>query len=493
MARKTFVTSTPNRTGAFMVASEIIAKHHANIVRVSYNKAVDLHTLFIDVVADEDALLHIAQELDAIGYLDNRITEINVLMIEVKIPDQPGMLLPVLKTLSSFDVNISYINSTQSAGNYQNFVLGLLIEKPELIHTLIDEIRKIYEVKILGFNDSSNCFDNSIFYIRLANEVQEQLHLSEETTLEFVSEANRVLQMLQRTKENPDKIFRYIREFMNFVSNHKGKNFQCRIDSIPVNDGLTLYCIEPVCGSNTYILKSPREIILIDTGYALYYEEMMAQFRALFPDWDDCAKKIYITHADVDHCGLLSQLKDATLYLNQKSADSLRRQSQGILDYRESREFCFGYSKLSRIISGYTPPDVDRAVIIDQNTPKEHDHLLAIGGFSIGGADFEILEGSGGHLYGEMVLVCRKYGILFTGDNFLNFQGFSSELQHFNSIAPYLMRSVNIDSKKAQDMRNEIIALLKQVEAAAGKSCLVCGGHGSVSVYEDGALSAFSS
>ena len=51
MARKTFVTSMPDNAGAFLRASKIIARNHGNIVRVSYNKAVDLHMLFIDVVA----------------------------------------------------------------------------------------------------------------------------------------------------------------------------------------------------------------------------------------------------------------------------------------------------------------------------------------------------------------------------------------------------------------------------------------------------------
>jgi len=491
MARKTFVTSTPDKTGAFMAAAEIIAKNNGNIVRVSYNKAVDLHMLFVDVVAEEDALPGIARELDEIGYLSKKITEINVLMIEIKIPDHPGMLLPALRILNGFDVNISYINSTQGADDHQNFVMGLLIEKPELIQKLLGELRGIYQVNLLGYNDSANSFDNSIFYIQLANEVKEQLHLSDEQTLEFISEANRVLQMLQRTNENPDKIFRYIREFSNFISNHRGDRFRCKITRIPVAPGLILYGIEPVCGSNMYILKAPEELILIDTGYALYYEEVMSKFYELFPDWEHCEKHVYITHADVDHCGLLSRLEDVTLHLNQKSADNFRRQGMGILDYRESKEFCFGYSKLSRIISGYTPPDMESAVIIDKNTPKEHEHLLPIGGFSIGGVDFEILEGSGGHLYGEMILVCRDRGILFTGDSFLNFQGFSSELQRFHSIAPYLMRSVNMDSGKAAHMREEIVLLLERIAADRGQSCLVCGGHGAISVWREGRLEAY--
>jgi formyltetrahydrofolate hydrolase len=54
MPRKSFVTNMPDKSGTFMRASVIIARHGGNIIRVSYNKAVDLHMLFIDVQASAD-------------------------------------------------------------------------------------------------------------------------------------------------------------------------------------------------------------------------------------------------------------------------------------------------------------------------------------------------------------------------------------------------------------------------------------------------------
>lgn len=51
MERKSYVTSMPDESGALLRASRIIAGHGGNIVRASYNKAVDLHMLFLDVAA----------------------------------------------------------------------------------------------------------------------------------------------------------------------------------------------------------------------------------------------------------------------------------------------------------------------------------------------------------------------------------------------------------------------------------------------------------
>ncbi|MGE4485756.1 MAG: MBL fold metallo-hydrolase, partial [Oscillospiraceae bacterium] len=225
-------------------------------------------------------------------------------------------------------------------------------------------------------------------------------------------------------------------------------------------------------------------------GYALYKDETLKIFRELIPDWDDRAKMIYVTHADVDHCGLLSEIGDAVLFLNEKSCESLKRQKDGILDYRETEEFGFGYSRLSRIISNYNPPSLENAVIFDRDTPKEHDKLLKIGELSIEDITFDILEGSGGHLGGEMIYASEEAGIVFTGDNLVNIDDFSEDVKYFNSIAPYLVKSVNVDSQKATRTRKEIISLINRMQKESGRRCIVCGGHGPVSVLINDRLEA---
>ena len=178
MAKKTFVTNMPDKSGAFMTASKIIFNRGGNIIRVSYNKAVDLHTLFLDVEADEKELNQIAKELFAVGYLNEKIPETRVIIVSVKIPDMPGALLPVLKILDRYDINISYINSTSVHAQYQNFVMGLLIETPSVIKLVLDDISELYQINIMDYDESETTLDNTIFYIRLANDMQKLLGLS---------------------------------------------------------------------------------------------------------------------------------------------------------------------------------------------------------------------------------------------------------------------------------------------------------------------------
>ena len=59
----------PDKAGAFLKASKIISKLGGNIVRVNYNKALDLHTLFVEVSASTAAHKKIQKELEKCNYL----------------------------------------------------------------------------------------------------------------------------------------------------------------------------------------------------------------------------------------------------------------------------------------------------------------------------------------------------------------------------------------------------------------------------------------
>jgi len=491
MARKSFVTTMPDKSGAFLRASKIIAAHGGNIVRVSYNKAVDLRMLFLDIEAGDDSLFEIERELTGIGYLHEKIIETRVIEVSVRIPDASGAVLPVLEILNRHDINISYLNSASGDSPWQDFKMGLLIEDPRLIKTLLDEISAIYPIDIIQCDSSEENLDNTVFYIRLANEMQGLLGIGPEETMEFITESNRILQILQTGGEDARKVFAYIRRFASFVSSHRGENFRVNIERVSLSQDVTLYALEPPCGSNTYVLEAPETLTLLDTGYAVYAPEMMEVFLSLWPDFRARPKRIYITHADVDHCGLLSVLTDAEIILNQKSAQSLKRQAAGIPDYRENTQLGAGYSKISRIISGYRPADPARFQILDCGTPEEHDDMREIGHMTAGDLDFTICEGSGGHLKGEMVYVCRKAGAIFTGDLLVNISGFSQEVAEFNSLAPYLIKSVNMNSAKATQMRHTLLRMAETISLENGRPCVLFCGHGPVSVVKDGRLMAY--
>ncbi|UKI38450.1 MAG: hypothetical protein L6V93_11340 [Clostridiales bacterium] len=80
----------PNHIGAFLKASRCFAANDVNITRVSYNKAVDSHMLFIDAEGTKENLKSAGDELEKIGYLQCEENGKNVILLEFKLCDVPG-------------------------------------------------------------------------------------------------------------------------------------------------------------------------------------------------------------------------------------------------------------------------------------------------------------------------------------------------------------------------------------------------------------------
>lgn len=95
---------------------------------------------------------------------------------------------------------------------------------------------------------------------------------------------------------------------------------------------------------------------------------------------------------------------------------------------------------------------------------------VAIGELTFGDLHFLLFEGNGGHVRGETILFDPGQRVMFTGDNLVNIKGFSGDQRTFNALAPYLMTSVNMDSKEATACRRLLLKWAKGV--------FVCPGHG---------------
>lgn len=478
MKTQTYLTNMPDKPGAFKSASQIITKYQGNIIRVNYNKSVDMRMLFIEVEADDDNLVKIEKELKEIGYINNDFGNPQIIVINIKITDKPGALLPVLEVLDRRKVNISYLNSSRDGKQYQDFKMGLYIDDTKDIKEILDEISALYPVEIINYEDNGTLLDNTIFYIRFGNEIRSLFDLDDEQTLKFINESNRIQQLLEERGEDPKEVFDQVLHLATFIKEHKGKNFSADVTSVLLTDNTAMHTIEPPCGSNVFILENDNRLLFIDTGFGIYADEMLDIFHELFPDFYAMDKTILLTHADIDHCGLLSVLKDAKIVVNEKTATSLRHHFDGQYDYRELNRYCLGYSRLSHIFSKYIPIDDNRPLdIIDKDTPENHDNLMHIGQYTFGDLTLEIYEGSGGHVDGEVVLLCREPKLVFTGDIYVNIKGFSKERREFNMIAPFLMTSVDVCPQKAKEMRKQLMEL---IEANGKEGFLLCGGHGPV-------------
>ncbi|MBQ7032539.1 MAG: MBL fold metallo-hydrolase [Clostridia bacterium] len=456
--KKTYVTSMPNHIGAFLKASKCFTKLNINITRVSYNKAVDSHTLFIDAEGTEEQLKKADAELEKIGYLQSNANKTSIVLIEFCLPDVPGSVTNVLELISEFNFNISYISSQENGTEYQYFKMGLYVDDFDKISEFLKEAEKLCMVRVIEYNSSEKVYDNSIFYNTYVLGLSQTMGLSEDVSRELLVHVNLAMQTLDEQGLSPYRTFDSISKFAELLGASKGKNFIPRISTHKITDNTEITLIEPPCGSNTIIIKSNDKVLFVDSGYACYTDEMLEVLRKILPEFDTMKKTILVTHADVDHCGLLPMFDD--IIASTKTVNCLVNEYEGKDGYRESNPLHKPYINICKILTSYKAVNPAKLTAFWNDIESPTEPLTQIGFFDFEELHFEVYEGKGGHLPGEIVLIDYSKHIAITGDIYINTHGLIAEQAEYNQYAPILMTSVDTNPKLCLEERQAIMQRL---------------------------------
>ena len=456
--KKTYITTMPDHIGSFLKASECFADLNVNITRVSYNKAIDSHTLFIDVEGDEKQLERADALLTEIGYLQTSKNEKSIVLVEFTLQDQPGSVTEVLRLIRRYELNISYISSQENGTDYQAFKMGLYIEDESRLKDFLADAQKLCPLRILDYNRSEKVFDNSIFYQSFVTDLVQCIGLNESLRDNLLVSSNVVMQMLDEQGLSPYKTFESISRFAHLLAACRGNAFSPRITRHKVTENTEIILIEPPCGSNTAILVSAGSVLFIDSGYALYRAEMEKLFRELLPAYDKMKKIIYVTHADVDHCGLLPLFDE--IITSEESKACLALEYYGKNGYREQNTLHKPYINICKALTLYEPPNPEKVISLWRTPEKMSAPLEQIGFFEFGEMHFEVYLGKGGHLKGETVLIDYTHHVVFSGDIYINVHGLTKEQAQYNQYAPVLMTSVDTDPALCAEERAAVIQRL---------------------------------
>jgi len=431
--RKTYVTSMPNRIGAFLKASKCFSELGINITRVSYNKAVDSHTLFIDVEGTKEQLQKADAELEKIGYLQNRDTKTSIVLLEFCLKDVPGSVTDVLTLIDKFNFNISYISSQENGTDYQYFKMGLYVDDPQKITEFLIKVEEICKVRVIDYNSSEKVYDNSIFYNTYVMGLSQTMGLTPDVSKELLVNVNLAMQTLDEQGLSPYRTFDSISKFAELLGASKGKSFSPRISTHKITENTEIILIEPQCGSNTIIIKSNGKVLFVDSGYACYKEEMQNIFKNNIPDYENIRKVILVTHADVDHCGLLPMFDE--VLTSHKTALCLKNEYNGKNGYREENPLHKPYINICKLLTSYQCTNPDKITTLWGNNTQNTEPLTQIGFYDFEELHFEVYEGKGGHLPGEIVLIDYQNHIAITGDIYINIHGLTPQQAEYNQYA----------------------------------------------------------
>jgi glyoxylase-like metal-dependent hydrolase (beta-lactamase superfamily II)/uncharacterized protein with ACT and thioredoxin-like domain len=494
MKQFSFIACMPDRPGSLHTAAEIITRYEGNINRIQYDRRIDRHIVFFELTAVSEAYDKIREELEKIGYLQTSLQPIAFLKFHVYLPNCPGALFDFLNYITSAEANITYLDFDERGKHPERLVVGLSIENTCLIDALLNQLKSKYRLEILEYDTTGEKLDDTVFYLRLAQKLRLFIGNTEDAFLmRFLHDINHIAQELSNLQKDPIEVFENILKVGDCLNRTTGDNFFADVQRIRIKDGIDLFSFQPPCGGNIYLFDTTHERVMIDTGYGIYYQDVVNMLQHYGLGDLSRLKRIYITHADADHIGAAGFFP-APSYLNNETLLITRETSRA---YGSSNEGCIleeVYTKIINLFSRFTPPT---NIVLFPEIPKwsgraeKRGDFPIVARFKIGNLNFEALEGLGGHMHGEIFFLCPDEGLLFPQDALINFKSLSSERTEYNVLADYLMTSVNVDSKLAREERNALLSLVSEINeklAEKGKRCLICCGHGSIAVLEGGKL-----
>lgn len=482
--RETYMTTLPDRVGAFLKAAQCISPLGLNITRVSYNKAVDVHTLFLEVEGDAAQLELARKELDALGYFQEKRQARSVILLELTLKDEPQALMPIIRLIHNYMFNISYMSSQADGSGFQKMKIGLLVENEAAISDFMRKASLLCPIRIMEYNQSERVLDNTVFYISFSNEIAEKMGLDETAKSAMVVNANHIMQTLEDYNRQPYMTFDYIGRFADQILKYRGDGYKAaRVSEMTTASDRRMILCEPPCGSNTCVIYGDDALIFVDSGYACFHEqltELLEPYLKTVPEgWK---RSLLITHSDNDHCAEADTYD--TVYLSENSLLNFTLENEEDVAVREWNLLHAPYIRICKLLTRYRKQNTERFVSVGKRSTEDMALLSYIGSFETGGLRFEAYEGRGGHILGETIFIERTERLAFTGDIYVNIKGMSPEQRAFNIIAPSLMTAVDTDPALAKEERNEFFKLLDP------GTWTVIPGHGApmqITLHKDGA------
>ncbi|MEI7857376.1 MAG: MBL fold metallo-hydrolase [Methanomicrobiales archaeon] len=482
----------PDTPGSLHRAAEIIKHYDGNINRIQFDRRIDPGTVFYEVTASEISYNRIIQDLEQIGYLQSTLKPQSFLKFCVYLPHRPGALYEFLSLTTAVGANISFLDFDDKSRHPDRLTVSLNLEQGAVVERLLDELKSLYRLEIIEYDTSGKQLDDTVFYVRYAQAIRELIGESEDDfLLSFLADTNHMAQELNDRGCDPKQVFESVLSSGRTMKATSGTNFYADVQKFSIDEHTTLFCFQIPCGGNVFLIKAREDLLMIDTGYGIYHHDIMAMFSRYGVGDIKKISRIVVTHADADHCGAAGFFA-APILMHSSTQEIIRTNNRSYgsrSDHASLDEF---YTKMINLFSEFNIPK--NIECLPGPNGRMQGIFPIIGSVTIGDVTLEILDGFSGHTAGQVFLYSQGLGLLFTADSVINFASLSKERADFSSLAAFLVTSVNVDSENARKERKGLLELVQKTDvhlAPLGKRCHICGGHGAVSVLEEGKLQVF--
>jgi len=491
MGKYSFVAHMPDEPGSLHRAAEIIKKYDGNINRIQFDRRIDPGTVFYEVTATDDSYRKIMDDLARIGFLQTSLVTLDFLKFCVSLPHRPGALYEFLSYITAAGANIALIDFDDKGRHPDRLTISLNLEQSKEIDRLLDQLKSRYRLEIVEYDKTGRHLDDTVFYVRYAQAVRELIGESEDAfLLSFLADTNHIAQELMDRGCNPHQVFDSVLATGRTMKETSGSTFYASVQQFAITPDITLYCFQPPCGGSVFLIRSGDDLVMIDTGYGIYHQDFMALFSRYGIDMRKLSR-IIVTHADADHCGAAGHFS-VPVQMHSGTLEIIRTDNRAWGSRSQESVLEAFYTKMINLFSHFAIPKDIRC--FGEPTGTKRGIFPVIGTLRIGALELDVLDGLGGHTFGQVFLYSREHGLIFAADSVINFGSLTKARADYSSLAAFLVTSVNVDSDRAKQERIALMALAEETDralASDGRRCIICGGHGAVSVIENGKLTAF--
>ena len=488
MNRYAFVTTIPNLTGALQRGVAIITEHNGNINRIHFDRGIAPCTVFFEVTATAEKYEHIRRELADIGYLQTTLETFACLKIHVHLPHESGGLNDFLKMTTGAGAEITSITFDDAGIHPDRVTICMSVRESSPVEELLHALKSHYPIEVLEFDNTGQSLDDTVFYLRFAQKMRTLIDTPDDDfLLRFLGEINHTAQDLTARGENPKMVFQNVLGAGEYIALTCKDGFYADVQVLTLSEEVTLYAIQLPSGGNIYLFRTLDGIEMLDTGYGVYYPDVMQLFAAYGLPVTEELTRIIVSHGDADHCGA-GGFFDVPALMHPATWEIIRTGNRAWGSRSAGMVLEEVYTTMIALYSRWNPPEEKNIYLIGMENEEKRSIFPIIGRITIGDLAFEILETPGGHQVGELVLYCPKEGYLFTADSFMNFASLTEERRRYNSYADFLVTSVNVDSDIARTERHALSGIAQEFTSETGRPSTIFGGHGAVSEYRDGIL-----
>ena len=483
MTRYSFIARMPDDPGSLDRAAEIVKAYEGNINRIHYDRRIDPCTVFFELDATESAYAAITTDLRRIGYLQTTLASPSFLKFAVDLPHRPGALHEFLNYTTQAQANIAFIDFDDGGKHPERVTFSMTLDDAGAADRLLTELRSRYRLEILEYDTTGEKLDDTVFYVRFAQKIRPLVgDAGDAFLLQLLQEINHIVQELAAIGKDPRQVFESILCTGRTLHATTGEGFYADVQAVRLPEGVDLLCIQPPCGGNVFLFSTAEEQVMIDTGYGCYHQDLRAVLETRAPANGRPLTRILVTHADADHSGaggfynVPALMHKGTLEIIEKANRAYgSRMASSILEEV--------YTELINLFSAFTSPK--RPVLFPAAGDERCGPFPVLDRIRIGPLEFTVLEGLGGHLYGQCYLACPEAGLLFTADSVINFASLTDERSRYNTYADFLMTTVNVDSAIARQERTALLGIARGIDdrlRPEGRRCLLACGHGAISV-----------